>query len=198
MKKVLFIVTILCVTIGAVVLSCRKSGKAEAKNAEDEQTKREVASRAAGGSICQCGFGQTSCQSNCWLSDCCVCWNPLTSDGGCGCWLGVALCKVESKKKDAAVYATRVKVYESRMLELFDYMDKISINTNGLRNKYNAVSEKSALYGKQLANDNYRLLPGFDYSTFAQYYTEYTKGLKLEDQNQISEFIEFKKTGLRK
>lgn len=198
MKKVLLVVSILSIAIAAVVLSCRKSGNAHDGNVNKKSTTNEVASRMAGGSVCQCAVGQISCQSNCWLSDCCVCWNPLTSDGGCGCWLGVALCKVESRKKDAAVYATRVKVYENRILELFDYLDKISINTNGLRSKYTVVSAKSALFGKQESKDNFRMLPGVDYSSFAEYYKEYTKGLKQEDQNKVSEFIEFKKSGVSK
>lgn len=198
MKKVLLVVIVLCVTVAAVVLSCRKSGKNEKNNSGNELPTKEISSRAAGGSVCQCAVGQISCQSNCWLSDCCVCWNPQTSDGGCGCWLGVAMCKVESKKRDAAVYATRVKVYESRMLELFNYFDELSVDTRGLRNAYKGVAQRSVLYGKEGGSDNFRLLPGGDYSSFAKYYTDYTKGLKQEDQEKIRDFIEFKKSGLVK
>ena len=198
MKKVLLVVSILCVAIAVIVVSCQKSGKNEQKDENKQNPSAEISSRAFGGSACQCGVAQISCQSNCWLSDCCVCWNPLTSDGGCGCWLGVALCRVESKKRDPGVAPSRVKVYEARMLELFEYMDKISVKTAGLRNRYKTVSEKSALYGKERASDNFRMLPGTDYTSFAQFYTEFTKGLRPDDQNKISDFIELKKTGLVK
>lgn len=52
------------------------------------------------GSTCTCGAGQSMCVSDCTFSECCICWNPGTQNGACGCYWGVATCK--SAKIDAS------------------------------------------------------------------------------------------------
>src|SRR5258708_3800842 len=47
----------------------------------------------AAGVGCSCPGSWASCSASCWFSDCCICFNPATSEGGCGCWFGVGMCK---------------------------------------------------------------------------------------------------------
>jgi hypothetical protein len=45
------------------------------------------------GANCTCGVNMSSCSATCLFTDCCVCWNPATQTGACGCFFGVSSCK---------------------------------------------------------------------------------------------------------
>ncbi|MFZ4056864.1 MAG: hypothetical protein ACOYKE_01945 [Ferruginibacter sp.] len=55
-------------------------------------------------STCTCAGGLSQCNSSCFFSNCCICFDQNVNEGACGCYFGIAICK--SEKKTVASTAT--------------------------------------------------------------------------------------------
>lgn len=139
-------------------------------------------------SNCTVPAGWTSCNTSCMFSECCIVWNPKESEGGCGCWFGVAKCKtgliaskLEISNKSSA--DATVKFSFDRFNEFINFLNSKSILTD------------SILLGFNNFKRNYTLSPGMisvqsnHYIEFEDAYINFINKLTNEQKTLVMNFI---------
>ncbi len=145
-------------------------------------------------SSCSVPQGWTSCTSSCWFSDCCVVWNPNVSEGGCGCWFGVARCQTSaigqsfqitnSSSNDAVV-----KFSFERFNELLSFLNAKGVATNTIAVN---LADFQANYAAQQGKVSVQTA---DYITFQNRYAAFIDQLSMQQKNLIAAFIADKEKG---
>lgn len=153
------------------------------------QTQERVAA-----SSCQCGPGQSTCNSYCIFSDCCVCWNTATQNGSCSCFWGIATCK--TGKIDAArgqsagdnIFGevhpeARITFHFEKFRKLISFFEKKKRNTAELQN---AIGSTSSKYSQ--ADDNARI-SNEDFTILLTAYSNLIRQLDESQKNDLAIYI---------
>ncbi|MBS1509852.1 MAG: hypothetical protein JST86_03375 [Bacteroidetes bacterium] len=120
------------------------------------------------GSNCTCTAPASStCNASCTFSDCCICWNPNTQTGACGCYLGVASCKNQNNSASSGMTMgssqfgvvnpdANISFHFEKFSKLFAYFKSKGIKADALQTDYNSVKSKYTLTGQKIhiANDD--------------------------------------------
>jgi hypothetical protein len=135
---------------------------------------------------------QSNCSSDCLFSKCCVCWDPNVSEGGCGCWFGLAICKTErheeSKVSTANLPSASATVVLSfaKIKDLFSYLQTQKIDIR-------SISLVLDNLGKKYPNQTeYTGISMSDYSSFQKSYTDFINRLTSEQKDMINNYIKLK------
>lgn len=123
------------------------------------------------GATCSCGIGQSTCNSNCTFSDCCVCWNGTTQNGGCGCYWGVATCKAtpitasKGISMDDNIFGdvhpdAKITFHFENFKKLSSFFQGEKISTINFENVVNSTSSKynSTHDNASISNDDFTIL----------------------------------------
>jgi hypothetical protein len=179
------------------IIYCTK--KTETKLAPpDHQEVPSYVVDGGGSASCNCITGQASCKADCFFTECCICWNPSQSEGGCACYFGFSSCKTEPIKKTTtpqvlgAEKEHEIKLKDQHIKDYFGFMDKKSIRTQNLRGLYSkliATSKSSAV------EKNVRILKvgSAAYDEFYNAYISFVAGLSVEKQNELKAYLDSKK-----
>ena len=142
----------------------------------------------ASGGNCTVPAGWTSCSSSCWFSDCCVVWNPNVSEGGCGCWFGVALCHTALPGQNLQISNTSssdaiVKFSFERFTELINFLSTKGIATNYISSSLtNFKTNYAEATGKVSVATN-------EYINFQNSYVTFIDSLSMEQKRLVTNFI---------
>jgi hypothetical protein len=174
-------------------------------DAHDEQN-GEVGQRMAaaeiatvskqGGTVCNCTATQLSCRADCYLSDCCICWNPTIDNGSCGCYFGVAKCITGPVGKSTTYRKVHpVKLYTTRFAGFLDQLQFQMKDADSLRSRFNALI---SIPGMAIVKDKdpYVEVPTENYLPFFDYYTAFMQKATPEVQHWVIEFMNARATGL--
>lgn len=151
------------------------------------------------GTNCQCGEKQATCISTCTFSDCCICWDPATQNGACGCYFGVAVCKTGDKPQtpeglsindlnfqDVSNTANvTFRLEKFRKVKTFFATEKI--NTDSFENVINQTSSKY-LNGESNNNDGLKITAK-DYSSILKEYAKLISQLNAEQKSLFGVFL---------
>ena len=100
---------------------------------------------------CDCP-GQSKCSASSYFSECCICWDPGTHDGACGCYWGVCQCKTEAKLKEApgrsSVEETFIKFSALNFRETIQFLQDKKVNVSSLKQALTELEK----YGLPLDN----------------------------------------------
>jgi hypothetical protein len=97
---------------------------------------------------CNCSAGQTTCSSETWASDCCICCG-VGQSAACGSYWGVASCKCsgptpkQSKVINTSGTDVPVNIYPNRFFGIFDFAESNSINASQIREELKKVLRKA-------------------------------------------------------
>jgi hypothetical protein len=148
------------------------------------------------GGTCTVPVGWTSCTSSCWFSDCCIVWNPNVSEGGCGCWFGVALCRTALIGQNLQISNTsssdaKVKFSFERFVELINFLNTKGIETNSISNSVTTFQRNyTSFTGKVDVETS-------DYINFQNSYIAFINTLSIEQKNLITSFISEKENAAK-
>lgn len=148
------------------------------------------------GATCNCTGGQSSCNSTCTFSDCCVCWSPSTQNGACGCYWGVASCKTSKINADKGLVSNdnifgevnpeaNVVFHFAKFRSVFTFFDKLKISRSNLESIVNTLTAKY-----KPVDDNARLQT----DEFQAILNEYGRLIQQLTDSQKSDFNIFIKT----
>ncbi len=160
---------------------------------------QEKPSLAAQDAKCNCAPGQASCSSDCWFSDCCICYNASSHEGGCGCWLGFASCRTKPLNTSTTSPSVSegekehlVNLKDKRIREYFDFMESKGIKTRGLKQLYDGLYGQAT--GLSIINGEKKIKVGsIAYEKFRLSYMEFISRLDPEKQNLLQQYISSKK-----
>ena len=150
----------------------------------------------ASGSNCTVPAGWSSCNASCWFSDCCIVFNPRTSEAGCGCWFGVALCSTGPIGSSFNATGTtgseaNIKFSFERFNELISYLKSIKAETAGISTSFGSFQAKyPGLTGKVSVSTS-------DYIDFQQRYQVLINGLSMDQKLSVSNFIKTKEDAVK-
>lgn len=150
-----------------------------------------------GGQTCNCKAPQTAnCKADCTFSSCCVCWNPNTHEGGCGCIGGFASCrtlKLTARAKnagaDTAAPMHKITIYDRRVRSLFKLLKSKYKEDAGLIAAYALCKSKSVRinYTESYKADE------TSYEKFIDKYTVFVNSLtETQRQNFMSDIKSIK------
>ena len=149
-----------------------------------------------GGSYCNCPNTQLSCRADCYLSDCCICWNPNLENGSCGCYFGVAKCITGPIGKSATYRKVHpVKLYTTRFTEFLDQLRFQTAEADSLRGRFNALIRLSGVKTIQ-EKDPYVEVMAESYLPFFDYYTAFMQRATPAVQHWVIEFMNARTAGL--
>jgi hypothetical protein len=182
MKKISLIAFLIVVTVAGVIIGCQKTAINKKDNETTALSKTMRSAEIAddeGGTKCNCTAPQTSsCSSDCKFSSCCVCWNPKTHEGGCGCTGGFASCRTEkiSLKASAGPEPVRNIVVHTKAFEQFlTELESKGVNVAKIKKLYNGLLENN---GRKMAKSaDYFITKPAEYDAFVAAYASF-----IEDQ----------------
>lgn len=158
-------------------------------NATAQDTKIAPGSVSSGAS-CNCPKGWGSCSANCFFSDCCICFDPATSEAACGCWLGVGKCDSGPKgvKREATQNSRDFIVYFSfdRFSEFLKYLEEQKIEIRILSEAF------SKFYSKYPGSKGKVNVQSEDFIEFTSTYITFTEELEEDHKKLIAEYISSK------
>jgi hypothetical protein len=145
-------------------------------------------------SSCQCGPGQSTCNSNCIFSDCCVCWNTATQSGSCGCFWGIATCKTgkidaaRGQSTDDNIFGevhpeARITFHFEKFRKLISFFENKKRNTGELQN---AIGSTSSKYSQ--TDDNTRIC-NEDFTILLTAYSNLIRQLDESQKNDLNIYI---------
>jgi hypothetical protein len=96
---------------------------------------------------CSCSAGQSTCSSESWASDCCICCGAGQS-AVCGSYFGIAACKCsgptpKQTREIAPSTDVPVNIYPNRFFKVFDFAEKNSINSTQIREELRRILRKA-------------------------------------------------------
>lgn len=149
-----------------------------------------------GGTLCNCPTTQLSCRADCYLSDCCICWNPTVDNGSCGCYFGVAKCITGPIGKSVTYRKVHpVKLYTTRFTGFLDQLQFQTKDTDSLRSRFNALIRIPGITTVQ-GKEPYVEVPTENYLPFFDYYTAFMQKASPEVQHWVIEFMNAQTAGL--
>ena len=157
------------------------------------QNESNYAAPAGGTPTCNCTAPSSStCTADCLFSSCCICGNPNTQTGACGCYWGGATCRNEYNTTsltmdsfDFGVINPNSKIMFSfeKFNLLFNYFESKGINPILLQNTFLTFRSNYVLTGKKILVDN---------SELTQLLSEYAKlinKLNASQKEGLNNFI---------
>jgi hypothetical protein len=150
------------------------------------QTESNYAAPGGGGSPnCNCTApSNSSCNADCLFSSCCICWNPNTQTGACGCYWGVATCRNGNNASSSTMNSSNfgelnpdahIKFSFEKFNLLFDFFKSKDINTETLKARFNNIKSTYVVTTEKVAIAN---------SDFALILNEYSKLIDLLNLKQ--------------
>ncbi|MGZ5254584.1 MAG: hypothetical protein ACXWV4_09525 [Flavitalea sp.] len=178
------------------IIYCTK--RAETKIAPpDHQEVPSYVVDGGGSASCNCVTGQASCKADCFFTECCICWNPSQSEGGCACYFGFSSCKTAPIKTSVpqvlgAEKEHEIKVKDQLIREYFDYMDRRNIRTQNLKGLY---SKMIGFSKGSTVEKNVKILTvgSVAYDEFYKAYIAFIAALPVEKQNELKVYLNSKK-----
>lgn len=157
----------------------------------------QSASKAApdlGGPDCSCTQGFASCKSVCSLSECCVCWNPNTQTGVCGCYFGIAICRNENNnhplKLDGEFGKVNAESHNkfafTNFKKLYRFFEEKAIEHAELAALVNELAE--AYHAAEKDAEKIDINNG-DYQLILDQYSKVIGGLDDEQKKELTTFI---------
>ena len=138
------------------------------------------------GPTCSCP-AQSTCNATCTLSDCCICWDPNTSEGACGCYFGIASCKSSKKPKTPAITgspAVRKVVFKFEAFNKFlNFLETSKIDYQQIQPIYKRLSEK---YNNP--SGNVQIDPE-DMDIFYDAYFKIMQSLSASDKIAVTDYL---------
>ncbi len=198
MKKIFLVLSFIGLVSFACIFSCDKSDQTDAPKIElgavsDNPLQKEYVVPGGGGSHCYCPT-LASCNSDCFFSSCCICWNPSNSEGACGCYFGIAKCKTAAIGKDGAQNnggkheTHEVNIFPSRFKEFFAYLEAEKIKSDKLKSSFELLASASTKTDKA---EQTRVNSG-QYNTFAGEFENFIIGLEDEVRSKVLAYIDKK------
>lgn len=143
--------------------------------------------------MCSCTPPSNStCNSDCLFSSCCICWNPNTQTGACGCYWGVATCRNENNTNQALVSSSnfgelnpnaKIKFSFEKFNLLFDFFRARGINSSMLENSFQNIKSRYVLTGQKIPIDN------SDFSRILSEYSKLIDSLSLKQKEELNVYI---------
>jgi len=144
--------------------------------------------------MCTCTPPSNStCTADCLFSSCCVCWNPNSQSGACGCYWGVATCRNENNNYLVSTSNfgklspdAKIKFSFENFSMLLEYFRSNSISADQLQSTFLNVKSRYQLTGQKIQIDN---------NDFAQILIEYSKlidTLTITQKDALNKFIKSK------
>ena len=125
-----------------------------------------------------------TCNSTCTFSDCCICFNPTTQNGACGCYWGVATCRSENTTSNSSLSSTnfgtlnpnaKISFSFEKFNLLFDFFRSKEISPVEMENVFTGIRPNYALTGSKVLIDN---------NDFGRLLSEYSKLIDRLDPKQ--------------
>ncbi len=146
------------------------------------------------GASCSCGPGQSTCSSVCFFSDCCICWNPATQNGACGCYWGISTCKsglINPSKGltlDENIFgevdpAANIVFHFANFKKLTVFFARLNINTSGFDDVVRSTSSKYIS-----TNDNAKISTA-DFTALLTAYSKLIVQLTETQKNDLNIYI---------
>lgn len=146
---------------------------------------------------CDCAMNQASCSADCWFTECCICFNPVTHEAGCGCFLGFSSCKTESiTKKEPEVNAHlkehTILLKDKRIREYLRYLETRNINTSALQQAYEKLVSDPE--GWETKNNEKRIRVGsIRYEEFQKTYTSFIERIGEQGRKEVESYLKRRK-----
>lgn len=140
---------------------------------------------------CSCPSGWGSCSSSCLFTDCCICFNPATSEGGCACYWGFGSCRTApaGSTKVSGIYASdgaKVSFSFDRFDEMLKYLLSQKIDVSALSTNFQAYKGKYPSQAGKIPVQN------ADFNSFGEKYTAFINGLTAAQKNIVQVYIDNK------
>lgn len=142
---------------------------------------------------CTCTAPSNStCTSNCLFSDCCICWNPNTQTGACGCYWGVATCTNQNNTNPSLVSTSnfgvlnpdaRIRFSFEKFNLLFDFFRGRGIKSDLLENTFLNIRSRYVLTGQKISIDN------SDFSQILAAYSNLIDSLSVKQKEELNTYI---------
>ncbi|MBL0056308.1 MAG: hypothetical protein IPP31_08935 [Chitinophagaceae bacterium] len=135
--------------------------------------------------------GWSSCTATCWFSDCCIVFNPRTSEAACSCFFGVARCASGPmgqafNSNGATGNDATVKFAFDRFSEAISYLRSQKIATASLETALSSFQSHYTL------STSMTLVTVSDYNNFVQQYQQFIDGLTADQKNILAGYIKSK------
>jgi len=118
------------------------------------------------------------------FSDCCICWNPNTQTGACGCYWGIATCRNESNTSNSLMNSSnfgevhpdaKITFSFEKFNLLFNFFRSRKIDPVLMENVFGTVRSNYSLTGQKILINN---------QDFARILYEYSKLIDKLDTKQ--------------
>lgn len=192
-----YYVLFLLVAIGFSFYYCSKRTDSSADNlflsdstALPAEKVKRVASNVEG-ITCNCTPTQAFCKAECIFSECCLCWNPSTETGSCGCYFGVAKCRTSLIGKDApATTGHRVRFYPKRFDRFLTFLNRSAIPADSLQHAYEQLMKTPADTLSAPGSQEIKLaMDGVAYAAFYATYYRCVASYPGEVRDQITVYL---------
>ena len=197
MKKISLIVLAVIVVATGVIIGCQKSA---INKRSDETVQLSKTLRSAqiaddeGGGNCNCTAPQTSsCKSDCRFSSCCICWNPKTHEGACGCTFGVASChtaKLLAAAGETTEPVRNIVVHTKEFEKLWAHLESKGVNTAKIKKLYSGLLENNAR--KMAKSADFFITKPVEYDAFVLAYSSFMESQSASIKSDVNKIV---KTG---
>ncbi len=184
MKKLFNLLAICAVAL----FSCQNKQAPESSTPTKTSKTPQVNSWSNGSTSCVCGPGQNVCGSSCNLSSCCICWSPSDHQGPCGCYFGIASCKIEKiGTQDLNLKPSHNIHFKPESINAFlDYLQ--TRNMQGVAELRQALQQVMGS-SQQVTPNLYQVLSVDDYTHFTDAWQQFFDLLSYEVKVELMEYI---------
>lgn len=145
----------------------------------------------ATGPSCSCPSGWGSCSASCLFTDCCICFNPSTSEGGCACYWGIGSCRTSPigvGKSASGPSSSDAKTWFAfdRFNDFLNFLTSQKIDISRLSKDYQPVQSK---YTGQAGKVS---VPVSDFNNMYNSYVSFIDGLNAEQKAIVKGYIDSK------